>query len=314
MYIGIDDSGNFKDEMSFFTSVFLRPSEYPTVAADYKRWEKYIRKVCSIQGEIKGGKLPPEALLSFVCNFILKGSFFFRVDSNCVKGTSNEKTKSFCTLQREIIISGMEEGRAFYLDRDKGKSKIANQFSNYKDWFTKLGDHNLLKIIVLSHTLINSIRASLPLSIKYEFDEELSELQIYIDECFINKQNITKTYWKDLLRSFLWQQTYKKPLIFLKEWETEGHPFLEKFTEEDKDGKVTFSPKFKETIDFYKSKENDIVRIADICGTIIRKRDSSLVNSCAYSLLSSFLVEGRFHELLFTNKRNKVPNPYITEK
>lgn len=311
MYIGIDDSGDFKNEESFFTAVLFRPSEYPIVEKSFKKWERYIRKICSIDGEVKGSKLPPAALLSFMCHFILNGNFFFQVNSNCVEGAKDAATKRFCSLQREMIINGMKEGQAFYLKRDKGKSKISNEFSNYKDWFAHLKDHDVLKSVVLSHTMIDSINASFPLAIKGGFDKELSELQIYIDECFISKQDITKTFWRDLVRNFLWQETYKNPLIFLDTWKTEGHPFIKKFLEEeDKDGKVVFSPKFKETINFYKSKEQSIIRIADICGTIIRKRRNSLVNSCTFSLLNSFFVHNRFHKLLFTNKKADIPNPY----
>ena len=120
MIIGIDDSGNFKTEISYFTAVLLKPSEYEKFSEEFVNWEKITRKTFNISGEIKGKSLNTTAMMSFINLLDQTISPYFRIVSNCVKPTTTEETSSYLELQQEILNASMEEGIQFYLKRDNG--------------------------------------------------------------------------------------------------------------------------------------------------------------------------------------------------
>lgn len=55
MIIGVDESGDFKvGSRAIFVGVFLRPAERADILADYRAWERRVRRDLGLTNELKG--------------------------------------------------------------------------------------------------------------------------------------------------------------------------------------------------------------------------------------------------------------------
>jgi hypothetical protein len=308
MIIGIDDTGNFENEVSFFCSVLVRPTQLTEFEKIFIQWERNTRKELGLTGEIKGASLPPESLYDFADKVIRNDISKWVLCVGSI-GAQEESVTRYCEMQKKVALEGLERGIEFYLKRDSGKSKIANQYRNLVDWYKRLNNQNLLKITVLSECIAKSIKWGVIKAAVDEYDEELSEMRLFIDESFISRQRDTLLNWEDLMRSILWQISYKDPLVIPTEWGND-HPFIEKFIQQSQGQKVLLKPALRQSIDFYKSHQNPIIRIADITGVLIRKRELSHMNAEAYGIVREYLADKRITLLSLTTERSGIPSPY----
>lgn len=200
----------------------------------------------------------------------------------------------------------MQAGIEMYRAQGKDFFRIANRYENMLGWWNKLNREQVLQVIMLTHMIPTSLNFAIGWSVAHGFDDELGELRFKVDESFISTSEEKKVFWRDMLRSHLWQDSMTRGgIMTIKEWD-EDHPFLTTFFEKDLgDGRVELTHEFKERIDFYKSHETFEIRLADIIGSMLRRLDPP-----PKPLTELHVDRSWWRQLVFTGEKVDVPSPY----
>ena len=307
MHIGIDDIGSFAEGSgrAFVAAAVIRPGHSDAARALLRSWEKALPPECrSPGGEVKGHLVSESALHAFVDEVMLKADPPVRFE--CVGVDLGPETFTAIRGQKSHTSEQMRTGIEQYRSQGRDFHKIANRYENMLGWWEKLSESQVLQLIMLTHVIPTIVNFAICWSAANGFDDELGDLRIKLDEGFLSTSPEKKVFWKDMLRSHLWQATKTEGgLVTFKEW-PEDHPFLRAFFERDLgDGRVELTPEFKSRIDFYKSHETFEVRLADIIGAVVR-RVPQLPDRFAHQH-----VERKGWRLLhFTGEKVVVPSPY----
>jgi hypothetical protein len=307
LHIGIDDIGAFAagGGRAFVAAAFVRPGRSEATRELLRSWEKRIGpEFRTAGGEVKGHLVPDEALFQFIDDVILKSDPPLRYE--CAGVELDRQTFTAVAGQRRLTVEQLRAGIQQYRAQGAEFQRIANRYVNLLGWWEKLPDEQLLQMLVLSHVIPPALNFSIGWSAANGFDDELADLRFKIDEGFLSTSNERKIFWKDMLRSHLWQATKTGGgIIFVKEW-SDDHPFLATFVARDLgDSSVELTPEFKARIDFYKSHEAFEIRLADIVGNIVR-RLSPLPDRFA----DQHIDRRGWRLLRFSGKSVDVPSPY----
>lgn len=305
MHIGIDDIGSFEPgtKYGFIAAAVVRPGRSNDLRQLLNSWETQIpNEYRAASGEVKGHALPEAMLTKFVDDVM------FQIDPplryECLGVELDSETFHAVQEQRhrtaEQIAAGIERYRA---QGDEFR-RIANTYENMLGWWNNLTDANVLKLILQSHVISHALNFAIGWSAAQGFDEELGDLQFKLDEGFLSTSEDRKRFWKDLLRSHIWQATYERGLISIKEW-TDEHPFNKTFIEKELGGdRVQLTHEFKNRIQFYKSHETFEIRLADIIGTIVRREKITDRFAHLHTLRKGWRL------IRFSGKEANVPSPY----
>jgi hypothetical protein len=307
LYIGIDDIGAFTagGGRAFVAAAFVRPGRSEATRQLLRSWEKGIApQFRTAGGEVKGHLVPDESLVQFIDDVMLKSDPPVRYE--CAGVELGQQTFTAVAGQRRHTVEQLRAGIQQYRAQGAEFRRIANRYVNMLGWWEKLPDEQLLQMLLLSHVIPPALNFAIAWSTANGFDDELGDLRFKLDEGFLSTSDERKTFWKDMLRSHLWQATRTRGgLITIKEWSND-HPFLATFVARDLgDSRVELTPEFKERIAFYKSHETFEIRLADIVGNIVR-RFSPLPDRFA----DQHIDRRGWRLLRFSGKSVDTPSPY----
>lgn len=307
VHIGIDDVGSFTATggRAYIASAIVRPGRGDETQELLRAWEKGVPpEFKTAGGEVKGHLVPEEALHQFIDEVMLASDPPLRYE--CAGVDLTPETFAAIEGQQAHTAEQMRAGIEMYRSQGPDFQKIANRYGNMLGWWEKLTLEQVLHITMLTHVIPTTLNFAIGWSAANEFDDELGDLRFKLDEGFISTSDEKKLFWKDMLRSHLWQATKMGGgLITIKEWD-DDHPFLKTFIDDDLgDGRVVLSPEFRNRIDFHKSHETFEVRLADVIGSIVR-RMSPIPDRFAEQH-----IERKGERLLiFTGEKVDVPSPY----
>ena len=307
MHIGIDDVGSFSGRggRAFVSAAFVRPGRREETRELLRSWEKGIPpQFRAAGGEVKGHRVSEESLTQFVDDVMLRSDPPIRYE--CVGVELGPKTFSAVTGQRRHTAEQFRAGIERYREQGDEFHKIANRYANMLGWWEKLTDEQLLQLLMLNHVIPAALNFAIGWSTANRFDVELGDLRFKLDEGFLSTSEEKKLFWKDMLRSHLWQATKTRGgLITIKEWK-DDHPFLKTFVARDLgDGRVELTPEFRERLDFYKSHETFEIRLADIIGSIVRR-----ISPLPERFAEQHIERRGWRLLQFTGNKADVPSPY----
>jgi hypothetical protein len=307
VHIGIDDVGSFTATggRAYIAAAIVRPGRSEEARRLLRAWEKEIPAESKTPGgEVKGHLVPEEALHRFIYEVMLASDPPLRYE--CAGVDLSPETFAAIEGQQAHTAEQMRAGIEMYRSQGPDFYKIANRYANMLGWWENLSLDQVLHITMLTHVIPTTLNFGIGWSAANGFDDELGDLRFKLDQGFISTSDEKKLFWKDMLRSHLWQATKTGGgLITIEEWE-EDHPFLETFIEGDLgDGRVVLAPEFRNRIDFYKSHETFEVRLADVIGSIVRRM------APIPDRFADQHIEGKGERrLIFTGKKVDVPSPY----
>ncbi len=267
MLIGIDDTGTVALGQTFMVSVvFIRSTSMPIVTFAFERWKKLCRrKIPGNLKEIKSTDLTDGMYKNFVNDVVFApgvsiwyNTFGVMVDNHTLEWGKLQRDRFVEQYRAEIPVAFSE-----------GRFKLAKQTENLAGWIKSTPPGMQIKMAVLDIAFLASINQAIVESVLGKFDEELSELQWYIDLGFLKDKSTM--YWKELLRSGLIQSSQREPIIQITEW-PDDHPFLTTFIEQSKGPYSKFNREFAKRINFYDSSTSIPVQLADIFAGIMRKK------------------------------------------
>lgn len=309
MIIGIDDTGTVVEGEIFIISlIFIRPSQLDNLGVAFRRWEDLCRrKMPNRPQEIKSTDLSDDMYKDFIKNIILSGShpvrhrgYMVRVDKNMLEWAEKQKQR-YINQYKDAIEKAKNDGR----------TKWAKQANTLAGWIKNTPSGMLIKMKVLNNAVPDALNNSIGFSVVNDFDDELGEFRVMIDEGFIKDK--ATDFWKEILRSNIIQSSARKPMPHLDTW-TDDHPFLDTFVDKTKDDLVLFKQELRNRINFHDSSDTIPVRIADITSGILRKK---YIDEWDDDILKRFWANvsenGRgMTELKFTNNWDNPPvrNPY----
>jgi hypothetical protein len=307
MHIGIDDIGAFSAQggRAYIAAAFVRPNRSTATHELLRSWEKGVPNDSRTSGgEVKGHLVPDELLIQFIDYVMLKADPPLRYE--CAGVDLDPQTFAAINGQRRLTVEQMRAGIEHYRAQGDAFRKIANRYDNMLGWWQKLTDGQLLQVLMLSHIIPPALNFAIGWSTANGFDDELGDLRFKLDEGFLSTSNEKKVFWKDMLRSHLWQATKTRgALITIKEW-GDDHPFLKTFVARDLgDGKVELTPEFRERIAFYKSHETFEIRLADIIGNIVRR-----ISPLPERFADQHIDRRGWRLLYFTGETVDAPSPY----
>lgn len=306
MIIGIDDTGTVVEGEPFIVSIiFIRPSQFSNLIMSFKRWEKLTRKdIPDSPVEIKSTDLTDKMYRSFIKKIILNPQhpihyrgFMINTDTSMLEHAEKQKTRYI--TQYEAAIKEAEKN---------GRTKWAKQAKTLTGWIRKTPNGLVLKMGVLNKAIPDAIVNAIGFSAVNDFDDELGELSIEIDEGFIKDKAIN--FWKEILRSNIISSTLTNPMPHLDTW-TDEHPFIKAFYQETHGEFVVLSPEFPKRINFYQSSDSVAIRIADIVAGIMRKKYLYNWNDAVLSELQENVSENgkAMVEIKFTDNWDTPPEP-----
>jgi hypothetical protein len=307
MHIGVDDIGNFAEggNRAYIASAFVRPGSSDETRELLRTWERTLRADSKTAGgEAKGHLASEGELIRFIDDVMLASDPPIRYE--CAGVELDKETFAAVAGQKTVTAEQMRAGIEMYRGQGKDFFKIANRYTNMLGWWEKLSGEQVLQIMMLSHVIPVVLNFAIGWSVAGGFEDDLGDLYFKLDEGFLSTSEEKKTFWKDMLRSHLWQATKTGTgIVTIREWD-DDHPFLATFFEADLgEGRVVLTHEFKKRIEFYKSHETFGIRLADIIGSIVRR-----VTPLPDRFTEQNIQGTEWNPLRFTGNRVDVPSPY----
>lgn len=307
MHVGIDDIGTFAagGGIGYVAAAVVRPGRSEQTRELLRKWERSLPPECrAAGGEVKGYLVPDDRLREFVDDVMLASDPPIRYE--CAGAELERGTFEAIEGQKAHTADQMREGIEMYRRQGERFYKMANRYENMLGWWKKLAPEQVLQIVMLTRTIPKTLNFAIAWSAANGFDQKLGELRFKLDEGFLSTSDEKKLFWKDMLRSHIWQaSTTGERLITMKGWD-DDHPFLKSFIEEDVgDGRLILTHEFRQRLDFHKSHATFEIRLADVIGSIVR-RLSPLPDRFAHQHID----RKGWRRLVFTGERVDVPSPY----
>ena len=318
MIIAIDETGDFQPNSelnSFFVAVILEQqnNKLNTKKAQFLEWLKTIPKEkFNDKNEIKGSDLNENELYSFT-------EMVFTSEP-CVKHqvvffSPSENPEELMKTFKKIEISKIE--RLAELSEENGKNEMAEQYRKMAIWHKnskKMHYPHFMKLILLRSLINKAFNTAVGVSILYEMvddkkSENLLNLEFKIDQDFVRGRDAT-IFWKELLRNTFISYTNRNPIPTLDAWETNGHPFLEKYKRKD-NNKIYLTELFKKNCNFKESDEHWEIQIADITGIIINRFHNRNKAQRAYLNLNKCLKKNKFTKIILNESLDFSTDPTI---
>jgi hypothetical protein len=91
-------------------------------------------------------------------------------------------------------------------------------------WLKARSAENMLRIVGLEHTIVDSLQHSIMPFVEREDDVEYLPMNVLIERCFIQgEQHIN--FWREWLRNGL-SKSSRPPMIIPNTWRPRNHPFI----------------------------------------------------------------------------------------
>ena len=281
MKIFIDESGGFSwttHGISLFCAVTVSDRDFKGVVSSFDAWKR--RQPLPRRGlELKGTDLSPIQQVSFV-NSVILPSPRLRLT---LAGT---KTTLF---KREIAEQYIKDASAILLAtaasmKQTDRPRLTDFYTRMAGWVRRRNPEQLMWLFSLCEAISLSFQQAIVQFAELADDCEFEQIEILIDQSFIEKST-EKQFWQEWLRLFLYNRSFKKPLMTVKEWSERDHPFNRKFKRAR--GVVDLSALYRNNVRLAKSDDTDGIQIADICANICYRHYSGKPKYRPYRLLRS---------------------------
>jgi len=268
MKIFIDDSGGFSwtsHGVSLFCAVTISDRTFDNIISNFSSWKSRQPLVNSV------------ILNSTELRMTLAGT----------------KTTLF---KREIAEQFIKDAASVLravakLGRDTDRPLIEGFFRRMARWMGERSPENLMWIYCLGDAIRLSVQHSIVQFMEQADDPEFENIEILIDESFIEKSTHIE-FWQEWLRNFLYDKSRKDPMMIPKQWSERDHPFNRKFGRAE--GVRNWTELYKNHLHFVKSKDSPGVQIADICANTAYRFYAGNPKYRPYRLLRS-RVSGKYN-------------------
>jgi hypothetical protein len=298
--VAIDESGSFAPEsptINFFVAVHLRQRRtlYELKRPQFLAWERSLPSSAkNPSGEIKSALLSDDDLFEFGRRVI--GALpAVGITPYSVRGSDNPP--AVLEKHRAVALIGAREGVKLY--ESQGKRQLAQTVAEFANWLKNLSYNTYLKIEMLGHCMSTALVNTVGHSITGKYDrQELPRIRYKIDRDFIREPRHL-TFWRQLLRNQIYNNSKHDPLPLLDSWERTDHAFLETFGGESH---AAITEIFEERCDFLSSHEHFEIRIADTVATILNRFWNHRRCTATYHLIvKRFLRDGRVNGVILND-------------
>jgi hypothetical protein len=268
MIIAIDETGTFNESstrLNFFIAIQIRQRKtlYRQKHDEFRSWEASIdRSLKNHKGEIKTSSLSDDQLFDFARR-VMTGAVPVGITPLAIRPADNPLAvfDKHCAVK----LIGIRAGVDWY--RKKGRVGLGRTYEELGNWFEKLNYQQRMKILLLEKCVADSFTNAIGHSISGKYDSELTRIRFKIDKDFVREPR-TEIFWRELLRNELYSRSVEHPIPVLKEWEENGHPFLDMY---HKNGSFDFNLLFRKNCGFENSHEHFEIRVADAVNTIFSR-------------------------------------------
>ncbi|MFD1163135.1 MULTISPECIES: hypothetical protein [Hwangdonia] len=299
MIIAIDESGSFNkdsNDLNLFVAAHIlsENGQLEIKRKQFENWENGIaEKFIDKNGEVKGQLLGKVELRDFLKNVVLqKPEVGFSIVSIIPKNNNSEVINKH---HRSQIVQ-LDYSKELFIENNAIKKNV-NFFDQFTKWLNKRNESQFLKMLCLKNCIYESFYNGFVFGIITELNDELINLKFKIDNDFISNDN---KYWKGYLLKFLEEHSKRKLIPILDTW-TDNHPVIQKYV---KNGRFNLNIPFKENLDFFDSKDNFEIRIADIAAIIVNRNFNSQGYKSLYQSLRKRLLGKDGHSQLVFNDFN----------
>lgn len=268
MIISIDESGDFREESSqrcLFVAVHIRQlrNNLDKKRTQFEHWEHSLpRSLKNHNGEIKSSVLSDDQLLAFSKD-VLSADPIVGITAIGFQPSQNPKL----IVDKHKLIEQAQINDGIILYSKLGRTPMTRFVTDMSNWFRKLGYDNYVKAICLGNCIIKSVNNAFGHAIAGDYTDELLHLRIKIDKMFLRGTDQDR-FWHHLLKAQIYTESMKSPLPLLRDWQTTGHPVLDKYW---KDGHMDLKEVFWKNCSFNESHHNFEIRIADAVNTILSR-------------------------------------------
>jgi Protein of unknown function (DUF3800) len=284
MKLFIDDSGGFSwttHGVSLFCGVTIADRAFDRIDSSFSAWKS--RQPYFTEGaELKGTDLSPQQQASFV-NAVILNSTDLRLT---LAGTKTTLFKKEIAEQYIKDAAGVLRASA-KMGNETDRPLIEDFYRRMARWVEQRSPENLMWIICLGDAIRLSLQHSIVQFMMPKDDSEFEQIEILIDQSFIEKSTHIE-FWQEWLRNFLYSQSRKEPTMIPKPWSERDHPFNRKFGRAK--GITDWTELYKKHVHFVKSKDTPGVQIADICANIAYRYYGGNRKYRPYSLLRSRIL------------------------
>jgi hypothetical protein len=288
MKIFIDDSGGFSwtaHGVSLFCAVTISDKTFDNVAASFDSW-KSRQPYFTPGAELKGTDLSPLQQTSFV-NAAILNSPKLRLT---LAGTKTNLFKKEIAAQYIKDAAGILRASA-KLGNETDRPLIEDFYRRMARWVEQRSPENLMWIVCLGDVIRLSIQHSIVQFMYPADDPEFENIEILIDQSFIEKSTHIE-FWQEWLRNFLYDQSRKEPMMIPKPWSERDHPFNRKFGRAQ--GVTDWTELYRNHVQFGNSKDSIGLQIADIAANICYRHFSAKPKYRPYRLLRS-RISGKYN-------------------
>lgn len=277
MITGIDETGDFDPNSklyNYFVGVHIdqNSNKFTIKQSQFNIWESSLPLKYQINGEFKGQNLPDEYLDSFFKDVLnQKPSILYSVVSITPADNSKELLEKHKIYEIEQFEKVIEEAKA------AGHKNWSDGYLDILKWYKNRNYQIIIKMKCLNHLLgisLNNVIGWGQLTYALSSMDKgeltnLSNITFKIDKDFVKGENV-KILWTEILRQF-WQEYSKKEPIPSIEFlfKEEENPLRKLFGREF--GVADMTSVFKKNTQFYDSKHNWEIRMADLVGTILHR-------------------------------------------
>ena len=316
MIISIDETGTFdisSNKLSLFVGIHLLEKKDATLLTEkLNNWKNKNRSIKNYKGEIKGSGISEELANEFVDEVLKDQRSLFITIVGTIPSSHSKKDIQF---HRDHHLKTLRKG--IEKCEEIGNHRLARQYNELANWYKGLNYQLLLKTWILGQMIGFSYRQHIIQTILNETDRTLGTIEILIDRDFVKEpQHII--YWKDLLRSWFYSYTYRKPIPILENWD-DDHPFyMAKNNPKKENGSYVDKDNiFKDHCNFVESHLCEQVQVADILATIISEHlENGTYNDSYFKIKKYFIpVKGNPIRLLKMASEDEAvpdmtPNPW----
>jgi hypothetical protein len=284
MEIYIDESGAFtwgkRPDISLFCGVTVANRDSDAVFARFVGWKRTI--VGDSKREIKGAELTDAQLEQFANNVLgTQGRDFWLT----VVGLDTTRTKRehIEELRRQAWV--MAE-RSSELAAEHSNTWLTEFYRQQTGWLKARSAENMLWIVGLEHTIMDSLQHSIMRFMEPEDDAEYLPINVLIDRSFIQREQHIN-FWREWLRNGL-SKSSRPPMIIPNTWRPRNHPFIQAY--EIHPGLLNFNKLMLDDTGFFLSHEHAGLQLADICAHTLCRYHRGLGAVEAYRRLRTRIV------------------------
>lgn len=258
----IDDSGSFSwrnKGISLFCGITIADRDFDAVTERFIRWKRSI--LGKSTREIKGAELTPNQLNSFNQKVLPHTDHDVYVT---LVGADTSVTSNAIVTKVAEQVSAMFL-RASEMMEQHGNLRLKESYRQLAGWAKNRSPENVLWIIVLEETVIQTVHHCIARFLEPEDAKEFEDLRILIDESFIRRDEHV-TFWREWLRNGLQTRSKKEGTPTPREWDSYDHPFIRNYRVQP--GLLNLNSLFARNTGFFRSSKHTGLQIADICANI----------------------------------------------